>query len=225
MLSTVLTLLIASLILFPGMVIAQNYDRMPDPDLVADQMRAGRSGLTVKGQPEDLLLQWSNMGALSLVKDCLDKGVDINSADKDGLTALMCASDGGYERIVILLLQKGANVNAKSRTGATALKLAAAGGRPAVSKLLIEKGAEVNVRDAAGITPLMVAACTGRVNVVKLLLEKGADIRMQDAKKNMALDYAEFSGYADVANILKGGVPRGRDLLRDGNDDGRLVPK
>jgi ankyrin repeat protein len=222
---TVLTPLIASLILFPGMVFAQNYDRAPGPDLLADQMRAARSSVTEKGQPEDLLLQWSTLGVLSLVKDCLDQGVNINSPDKNGLTALMFASDAGYGRIVALLLQKGANVNAKSGAGITALELAAAGGRPAAARLLIEKGADVNAGDATGMTPLMAAARAGRLNIVKMLLEKGADMRVQDGKKNTALDYAELSGYDDVANMLKRGVPHERDLLLDEDTEPRFTPK
>jgi len=225
MLATVLSVLMALLIFLPGAAFPQNYGRTFDHHLLADQMRAVRSGLSVKGQPEDLLVQWSAMGVLSLVKDCLDKGITPNAADKEGFSALMCASDGGYERIVVLLLQKGANVNAKSRAGATALLLAAVGGRLATAKLLMEKGADLNARDAAGVTPLMAAARTGRPDVVKLLLEKGADVNAQDNRKNTALDWAEMAGHDNVISLLKKGALRDRQPSREDSVDRKLVPK
>ena len=65
-------------------------------------------------------------------KELLDAGVDVNTEDEDGLTALMWAIRGGTwgrrVEIVQLLLDAGANVNAKSDNGITVLMTVAFSG-------------------------------------------------------------------------------------------------
>ena len=60
-------------------------------------------------------------GHTEIVKALLDKGADVNAKSKDGVTALMWASQDGHTEIVkALLIDKGADVNAKSEKGWTA---------------------------------------------------------------------------------------------------------
>ena len=53
----------------------------------------------------------------------LKTGVDANTKDKYGYTALMYGTYKGHTEIVNMLLEAGADVNAKNRYGETALKL------------------------------------------------------------------------------------------------------
>lgn len=90
---------------------------------------------------------------LKLVKELLDKGADVNSADKKtGTTALISsigtdASDQSSEiplgntEIVRILLAKGAAVNAKDIWGRSALSFATSYGNTEVIELLRAKGA------------------------------------------------------------------------------------
>ena len=51
----------------------------------------------------------------------LDKGADINSTGKDGLTPLSGASKRGHEAVVKLLLDKGVDINTTDKDGWTPL--------------------------------------------------------------------------------------------------------
>jgi ankyrin repeat protein len=58
------------------------------------------------------------------VQILLDKGAKINSQAKNGVSALIIASQEGHEAIVQILLAKGAEVNVRENGGETALKFA-----------------------------------------------------------------------------------------------------
>ena len=51
----------------------------------------------------------------------IQKGADVNSTDKTGITALMAAVWKGHDTCVNVLLSAGANVNAVDKSGETAL--------------------------------------------------------------------------------------------------------
>jgi ankyrin repeat protein len=79
----------------------------------------------------------------------LNKGVDVNQADKDGNTVLM---NMGRANINVLdaVFPKVKNVNTKNNKGETALTLALENGSPEVIDYLIKKGADSNTIDANG---------------------------------------------------------------------------
>jgi uncharacterized protein len=105
-------------------------------------------------------------GAVLYFRKCI-KGVDINRADKDGITPLIQAAKYAYRagsKTIAFLISKGAKVNVQTKKGNTALMLASSAAAKhyedenvAVVKLLIAKGANVNVRNKAGKTALSVA--------------------------------------------------------------------
>ena len=61
------------------------------------------------------------------VKFWLMMGARVNSVDRNGFTALMYASNGGYHNMVQLLINRGAKVDKRSKDGRTALMRAARG--------------------------------------------------------------------------------------------------
>lgn len=74
--------------------------------------------------PENLdstmqLLFLASKGDVDGLKDLLDEGVDVNSIDLDGRTALHIASCEGHEQVVRLLLTRKANIDARDRWGST----------------------------------------------------------------------------------------------------------
>ena len=113
----------------------------------------------------------------TLVSQLLSRGVDANTANEDGVSALMLASYHGFKPIVETLLQHGAKVGAKDNRQESALRLAGST-HPDVVKMLLEHGADPNVRDFYGKT-LLVAVCEGGADhdpeTLRLLLDHGAD--------------------------------------------------
>jgi ankyrin repeat protein len=82
--------------------------------------------------------------AFEAVKYCLDLGLDLNTANSRGETALHAAVQMGWDSIVKILLTKGANLDVKNQRGLTPLDLAAGkggrggpgGGHPSTEALL-----------------------------------------------------------------------------------------
>ena len=68
------------------------------------------------------LVYWASLGELAEVEKSLVNGVDVNSTDNEGYSALQAAAENGYLDVVKLLVEKGANVDYKGEY--TALQLA-----------------------------------------------------------------------------------------------------
>lgn len=68
------------------------------------------------------LVYWASLGELAEVEKSLANGVDVNSTDDEGYSALQAAAENGYLDVVKLLVEKGANVHYKGEY--TALQLA-----------------------------------------------------------------------------------------------------
>src|ERR1700754_2531510 len=74
-------------------------------------------------------------------KELLKKGVDVNAAQGDGMTALHWAALNGDAEVAQMLLYAGANVGAKTRIGGyTPLHLAAQVGNAGVIAPLVAAG-------------------------------------------------------------------------------------
>ena len=143
-------------------------------------------------------------GDLALVKAAIDQGIDVNSPDEGGRTALMMASYYGHQPVVELLLKQAVRVDHYDAVHRTALIYAASGKFPEIVAALLEAGANVNARDAAERwTALMFAAVEGNVEVVRVLLSHGADVTLVDTDGESALDFAVSRGRREVAEALR----------------------
>lgn len=85
-----------------------------------------------------------------IVKYFIDKGVDVNKADKEGNTAFILASEGKDIELLQTLLPKVKNINAVNTKGESALTQAVKGGSAEVVTLLLTKGADINSKDNNG---------------------------------------------------------------------------
>lgn len=65
------------------------------------------------------LLFMACKGDVAGVKDLLDEGIDVNSIDLDGRTALHIAACEGHVEVAKLLLSRKANIDARDRWGST----------------------------------------------------------------------------------------------------------
>ncbi|PIN10741.1 Tyrosine kinase [Handroanthus impetiginosus] len=105
----------------------------------------GDDGLTL---PDNLdstmqLLFMACKGDVKGVQDLLDEGIDVNSIDLDGRTALHIAACEGHVEVVKLLLSRRANIDARDRWGSTAAADAKYYGNIAVYNILKARGAKV----------------------------------------------------------------------------------
>ncbi|XP_010242504.1 PREDICTED: dual specificity protein kinase shkC-like [Nelumbo nucifera] len=77
------------------------------------------------------------------VEDLLNEGIDVNSIDLDGRTALHIAACEGHVEVVKLLLTRKANIDARDRWGSTAAADAKYYGNVEIYNILRARGAKV----------------------------------------------------------------------------------
>jgi hypothetical protein len=137
----------------------------------------------------------------------LNRGVDINTGDGGGATALHYAAlDEGYHccNKIDDLLNFGADLDARDKAGQTPLHHAARRGRKTDAvKALLQAGSDVNARDEAGATPLHMAAARGDAEVIKILLNAGANIHAETRDGKHVWDFAVDAGQDYQAQCLK----------------------
>ncbi len=167
---------------------------------------------------------------ITRLRELIQKGVDINAKDKDGMTALMKTARAGQAEIVKILIDNGADVNAVEKNGYPVLVLAESMPFPSqveIIKLLLDKGAMANAKSKAGWTALMEAAKghsyltrslmeKGHKDVAmvptefaKLLIEKGADVNAKYESGGTALMIAAENGQTETVRLL---IEKGADV-------------
>ncbi|KAH7690107.1 Ankyrin repeat-containing domain-containing protein [Dioscorea alata] len=112
-------------------------------------------------------------GEFYLLDALLKHNVDINAADKDGLTAIHKAIIGKKQAIMNYLLRESANPFVRDQDGWTPLHLAVQTKRTDIVRLLLIKGADKTLRNRDGLTPLDLCLYSGRdkrtYELIKLL--------------------------------------------------------
>jgi ankyrin repeat protein len=136
------------------------------------------------------------------VRALLKQGINVNSAEPDGTTALHWASYRDDLETADLLIRGGANVNAANDLGATPLWAACQNGSEAMVARLLTAGANPNAALLLGETPLMVAARSGNAQIVELLLAKGANVNSRAARAQTALMWAVAEKHPEVVKVL-----------------------
>lgn len=119
-------------------------------------------------------------------------GVDPNTFDTDGQTAMTICGRRGNAEIAGLLLDAGAEVDACGSSYAmTALCLAAIKNDVEVVTVLLDAGADINIH-CTDVTPLACATKSGRVEMMKFLIERGARV-IDDNGKSMLAYIEDFT--------------------------------
>ncbi|CAG8513984.1 8952_t:CDS:2 [Ambispora leptoticha] len=97
---------------------------------------------------------FAKQGKISDIIKLLDSTVDINTKDKQGLTALHWASDSGQLKVVELLVERGADVNALTNERETPLHYACLSEQLEVARFLYRHGTNITLQDDEGKTAL-----------------------------------------------------------------------
>ena len=141
-----------------------------------------------------------NEGDAKIVAELLYQGMDPDTADAEGNTALMIASRLGHKDLVVVLIGRKAQVGRRSAHGDTAVNFAALNGHLEIVRLLVENGAEVN--PAEGWSPLHYAAFENRSDIIKYLIIKGAHKDALAPNGYTALMLAARGGHVAAATAL-----------------------
>ena len=181
----------------------------------------------------DEILDAAERGDSSAVVSLLQRGMDINTTDRDGNTLLMIAARTGNIELIGFLVSNRAAINQRNRFGDTAILLAAIKGSLAGVELLhqggaqldpsgwtalhyavfsenidllewlLKKGSKLDARAPNGQTALILAAKQGKLAQVKLLVDADADMYLEDYDVKSALAWAKAAGHDDVVALLR----------------------
>jgi ankyrin repeat protein len=151
--------------------------------------------LNVKFTPEDFV-QSADKGDLKAVQLFLAAGIDGNSQDATGSTALMVAAKSGRIDVVNKLLERKLNLDLQNKQGETALMLAAADNQADIVKLLLKNNADPNLQDHSGWSALMKAVYQGNTACVEALVGQSRQ------EVNRALLVAALTGHKDIVQVL-----------------------
>jgi uncharacterized protein len=166
--------------------------------------------------------QWAPLGeAKQIIGELIKAGVNLETQDKYGNTALILAaeqnrtsiveilrqagasdtqlsgllllnaSDNGDKEQVQSLIRSGVDIDARSSNGYTAVSCAASRGYAEILAVLIEMGADINVKDDRGFTPLMLAVDKGHVPIIQMLIQIGADVSAKDYVNRSVINHAQ----------------------------------
>lgn len=134
---------------------------------------------------------------------------EINEADNDGRTALICAivsrrvDKPNPLDLIEILLNAGADVNVPdSVNGMTPLHYSILTRDEKLVTEILSKGAFVNMADFRCVTPLMLAASNNLPFPCLLMINKLAELDDVDENGWCALHYAAYAGYPKCVKVL-----------------------
>lgn len=100
-------------------------------------------------------------------------GVDINTRDREGRTALHLAAANNDDEAICRLCELGADRNLKARNGRTALHAGAAAGHVRIVELLLELGGDITAVDKDGWTAVALAEFNNHFECADRLVQLG----------------------------------------------------
>ncbi|KAI7851420.1 ankyrin repeat-containing domain protein [Circinella umbellata] len=119
-------------------------------------------------QTKDNLWIAAGDGQLDRVKELIESGIDVNSHDEYGYTALHAAVSYNQKEILDYLLEKGGNINIEDFEKDTPLYVAET---LDMARFLIDKGAKASHKNAEGLSPAQNAHEEGWDEVATLLAD------------------------------------------------------
>ncbi|XP_075324063.1 ankyrin-1a isoform X2 [Odontesthes bonariensis] len=155
-----------------------------------------------KADAGNSFLRAARSGNLDKALDHIKNGIDINTANQNGLNGLHLASKEGHVKMVLELLHNGIVLETTTKKGNTALHIAALAGQEQVVAELVNYGANVNAQSQKGFTPLYMAAQENHLEVVKFLLENGANQSIPTEDGFTPLAVALQQGHENVVALL-----------------------
>jgi len=148
------------------------------------------------------------LGSSSKVLALLDDdGININTKDKDGNTALMIAVLNNNQPLFDVLLARGIDITCQNNSGKTALSIACENSRFEIIKLLFNhkqcNETLVSLQNANGKSPLHILCEQGNFELIKALLcHDFVDIDAQNSDGMTPLHVLIERNDADLVEVL-----------------------
>lgn len=117
--------------------------------------------------PEEMMLD---------LRDCVQKGRDLDIKDDLGATAMHIAAANGYEEVIEYLLDNGAIIDVKDKDGWQPIHAAACWGQDLSIEILYNHGADLDARTDNNETPFDVTEDDDLLEIMKELKESGRKI-------------------------------------------------
>lgn len=117
------------------------------------------------------LIKAAERGETDRVLALVESGVDINTTDAKGRTAILAATHNDKQDTVKALIDAGADLNLQDQRNDNPLLYAGAEGKLEIVKLMVEAGADTRITNRFGGTALIPAADRGHVEIVEYLLQ------------------------------------------------------
>ena len=130
----------------------------------------------------------------------LERGFDPNTANRNGVPALLAAlQEKSFKAAEALLEHPQTLIDVRTQRDESALMLAALRGQESLVVKLVSRGAMVN---KTGWTPLHYAATGGQMRVLAFLIGSGADVNAESPNGTTPLMMAAMYGNAATVKLL-----------------------
>ena len=141
-------------------------------------------------------------GFVQMVEALLSLGVDINSKDTLGQTALHRATRRKDEEMMRLLLKSGADVECKDDDNRTPWSANLRCNNPDSLQILLNAGANPSTSGQQGVSELYTAAKDGDTQIVKYMLKSSTNSSIQTHYGWAPLHWAASNGHVDCVKLL-----------------------
>ena len=172
------------------------------------------SALTKYGYSLDTPLHIASQnGHAEVVEFLIEKGLDVNIQNKDGVTPLYEACKNGHSNVIKILIKAGVdatNTLAKYEflSYNTPLHIASVNNHPETIKILLEAGIDVDIIDSCGITPLHEACRFNKIQAIEELIKAGANVNLtNDDEGKTPLHFCSKNGdFRRIKKLIEAGA-------------------
>ncbi|AXO19131.1 TPA: ankyrin repeat domain-containing protein [Providencia stuartii] len=155
---------------------------------------------------EQEFLSAAEQGNLALLKHCLDKGVDINTTNRQGRTAIVNASLNKHYECVTFLINAGADINKQDQTCFNPFLLSCLNNDLTLLRIVLPAKPNLDLLTRFGGVGITPASEKGHVEIVRELLEK-TDINV---------NHTNFVGWTPLLEAI---------VLNDGGEKQQQIVK
>ncbi|MGG4609590.1 ankyrin repeat domain-containing protein [Providencia sp. Me31A] len=148
----------------------------------------------------------AEQGQLELLKSCLEKGVDINTTNRQGRTAIINASLNKHYECVSFLINAGADINKQDQTCFNPFLLSCLNNDLTLLRLVLPAKPNLDLLTRFGGVGITPASEKGHVDIVRELLEK-TDINV---------NHTNFVGWTPLLEAI---------VLNDGGEKQQQIVK